>query len=145
MYERLNVLELLQPTAEPLLSVLPNGVFTSQSRELLVADRFRSLLSPLIDAGHLVVVQSAGIDSPEGEAAVGASDLSIVVVTQGRTRPQAVEAVVKLRNRTGAALVALVVGAQSFRHRPIRSAGDQDSDSRALRTAAHEPRVRAPR
>ncbi len=145
MYERLNVLELLQPTVEPLLSVLPDGGFTAQSRELLVADRFRSVLSPLIDAGHLVVVQSAGIDSPEGEAAVGASDLGIVVVTQGRTRPKAVETVVKLRSRTGAALVALVVGAHSFRHRPARTAGDHDSDPLALRTTAHEERARAPR
>ena len=44
MYERLNVLELLQPTVEPLLSVLPDGGFTAQSRELLVADRFRTAL-----------------------------------------------------------------------------------------------------
>ncbi len=142
MYERLNVLELLQPTVEPLLSVLPDGGFTAQSRELLVADRLRSVVSPLIEAGHLVVVQSAGIDSPEGEAAVGACDMSIVVVTQGRTRPRAVEAAVKLRGRTGAALVALVVGAHSFRHRPVRVAEDHDEDSAAMQQVKSKKRAR---
>ena len=66
LYERLNVLDLLQPSVEPLLSLLSDGGFTAQSRELLVADRVRAVLSPLIDAGHLVVIQSPGIGHRRG-------------------------------------------------------------------------------
>ena len=32
LYERLDVLELLQPSVEPLLCLLPSGGFTAQSR-----------------------------------------------------------------------------------------------------------------
>lgn len=120
MYERMNALELLQPTVEPLLSVLPGGGHAAQGRELLVADRFRAVLNPLVDAGHLVVVQAAGIDSPEGEAATGASDLSIVVVTRGSTPNQSVDRVAKLLRRTGAAIAAVVVDRHSFGQRPVR-------------------------
>ena len=45
LYERLNVLDLLQPSVEPLLCLLPDGGFTAQSRELLVADRLRAVLA----------------------------------------------------------------------------------------------------
>ena len=82
------MLDLLQPSVEPLLCLLRDGGFTAQSRELLVADRLRAVLSPLIEAGHLVVIQSPGIDTAEGEAFLGAADLGLVVVTMGRTRPR---------------------------------------------------------
>ena len=100
LYERLNVLDLLQPSVEPLLCLLPDGGFTEQSRELLVADRLRAVLSPLIEAGHLVIIQSPGIDSAEGEAVFGAADLGLVVVTVGRTRPREVEQVLTRDGRS---------------------------------------------
>ena len=87
----------------------PAGGFTAESRELLVADRLRAVLSPLIEAGHLVVLQSPGIDSAEGEAMLGAADLGLVVVTVGRTRPRDVAQAAQVRTR-GAALAALLVG-----------------------------------
>jgi hypothetical protein len=127
---------------EPLLSVLPDGGVTEQTRELLVADRLRSVLAPLTEAGHLVVIQSSGIDSPEGEAAVGAADLSIAVVTEGRTRSKAVERVVKLLSRTGAPLVALVVVPRSFRRHPARLAENRhDADGGSLRTTKSQQRA----
>ena len=59
-------MDLLQPSVEPLLSLLPPGRSTDQSRELLAADRVRGVLSPLIAAGHLVVIQAPGIDTRRG-------------------------------------------------------------------------------
>ncbi len=60
LHERLNVLDMLQPSVEPLLCLLPHGGFTAQSRELLIADRLRHALDPLVEAGNLVVIQSPG-------------------------------------------------------------------------------------
>jgi capsular polysaccharide biosynthesis protein len=110
LHERLNVVELLQPSVEPLLSLLNDGGFDDQSRELLVADRIRSVLAPLVAEGHLVIIQSPGVDSAEGEAFLGAADLNLVVVRAGRTRPRAVEHVARLVRSKGLPLTALVMG-----------------------------------
>jgi succinoglycan biosynthesis transport protein ExoP len=145
LYERLNVLDLLQPSVEPLLCLLPDGGFTAQSRELLVADRLRTVLSPLIEAGHLVVLQSPGIDSAEGEAIVGAADLGLVVVTVGRTRPQEVEQVATQVRTRGAALAALVVGPRDFARRAQRAADDIDPDPTQQETVTRDPLTQGPR
>ena len=108
LHERLSVLKMLQPSVEPLLCLLPWG-FSHQSRELLTADRLRTVLAPLLEAGHLVVLQSPGIDSVEGEAVVGAADLGLVVVTAGRTRIREVAQIATHVSTHGAALAALVV------------------------------------
>lgn len=105
LHERLNVLDLLQPTADPLLSVLPSGGFTAQSREFLIGTRVRTALAPLVKAGNLVVIQASGIDSADGEAMVGAADVSLVVVTTGRTRVSEVQQVAQLDTTAGGALV----------------------------------------
>jgi succinoglycan biosynthesis transport protein ExoP len=118
LYERLDSVELLQPTIEPLLGVLPAGAFTAQSREFFVAERLRAVLAPLIEAGNVVVVDAPGIDSPEGEAVVDVADVSLVVVTAGRTRRAALEAVGERIRTTGAALAAVVVGPRDAARRP---------------------------
>lgn len=105
LHERLNVLDLLQPTVEPLLCVLPSGGFTAQSREFLIGTRVRSVLAPLVEAGNLVVIQAPGIDSADGEAMIGAADLSLVVVTTDVTRRSEVEHVARRVVTQGAALV----------------------------------------
>jgi succinoglycan biosynthesis transport protein ExoP len=133
LHDRLSVLSLLQPGVDPLLSLLPGGGFTAESRELLVSDRLRAVLSPLIAAGHLVILQSPGLDSAEGEALVGAADLGLVVVTVGGTRPRDVEQAAGLAAR-GAALAALVVGPRGSGYLSTRSGGvlqpaDNDVDS----------------
>lgn len=132
LHERLNALDLLQPSVEPLLCLLPAGQFTDQSRELLVADRVRELLAPLVDAGNIVVIQAPGIDTAEGEAAVGAADLGLVVVTLGRTRPQEIEQVTTQAHTRGASLGALVVGhrdaTRRTRHLPESPESDSDRD-----------------
>jgi capsular polysaccharide biosynthesis protein len=130
LYERLNVLDLLKPTVEPLLCLLNDGGFTDQSRELLVADRVRAVLSPLIETGHLVVIQSPGIDSAEAEAFLGAADVGVVVITAGRTRPRAVAQVAKLLRTRGAPLTALVLGRRGVSQRTRTPIEDSDSDSR---------------
>jgi succinoglycan biosynthesis transport protein ExoP len=145
LHERLNVLDLLQPSVEPLLCLLPAGGFTSQSRELLVADRLRAVLAPLVETGHLVIVQSPGIDSAEGEAIVGASDLGLVVVTLGRTRPHEVEQTTQVRTR-GATLAALVVDPRAAAHRSapssaLRPEADDDIDPEPTK---EEPVTRHP-
>lgn len=122
LYERLNVLDLLQPSVEPLLCLLPDGGFTAQSRELLAADRLRAVLAPLVETGHLVVIQSPGIDSADGEAFVGAADLGLVVVTVGRTRQREVEQVAKQVGRKGPTLAALVIRSRGFTGRARRAA-----------------------
>ena len=103
-----------------------------------------------IEAGHLVVIQSPGIDSAEGEAIVGAADLGLVVVTAGRTRPRDVEQVAQVRTR-GVALAALVVGPKGSSRRARRAARStnrlQDIDSDAAQEGAvtHDPLTRTRR
>jgi succinoglycan biosynthesis transport protein ExoP len=141
LHERLNVLDLLQPSVEPLLCLLPSGGFTAQSREHLVADRVRAVITPLVEAGNLVVLQAPGLADVEGEAIVGAADLGLVVVTRGETRPadveQAADWVAATREPP---LAALVVGRRDT-VRPLRLAPavDSDTDSRA------DARTEAPR
>jgi capsular polysaccharide biosynthesis protein len=117
LHERLNVLDMLQPSVEPLLCLLPHGGFNAQSRELLAADRLREVLTPLVEAGHLVIIQSPGIDSAEGEAVVGAADLGLLLVTTGRTRPREIEQAAGRRPMKRASLQALVVP----RHAALRA------------------------
>ena len=139
------MLDLLQPSVEPLLCLLSDGGFTAQSRELLVADRVRSVLSPLIDAGHLVVIQSPGTDTAEGEAFLGAADLGLVVVTMGRTRPRALEPVAKLLRARSTSLGALVVGKRGASQRTRLHIEDVDSDLREPVAASHDQVTRARR
>jgi capsular polysaccharide biosynthesis protein len=109
LYERLNVVELLQPSIEPLLSLLPAGRVVDQSRELLSPERLRSVLAPLVEAGHLVVVESPGSDTVEGEAILGAADLGLVVVDLGRTRPRDLASVATRLWRRGTTFAAVLV------------------------------------
>jgi succinoglycan biosynthesis transport protein ExoP len=143
LYERLNVVELLQPTVEPLLSLLSDGGFTAQSRELLVADRVRAVLSPLIEEGHLVVIQSPGLDSADGEAFLGAADLGLVVVTVGRTRPRAVEQVATLLRTKEAQLAALVVGRTGVSSRSRHTSDDSDLEVSKPAAAVRTQETRA--
>ena len=110
LHERLDPVRLLQPSVDPLLGLLPAGVSLDQSRELFVVDRLRAVLAPLVEAGNLVVVQAPGIGTVEGEALVGASDLGLVVVTLGSTRPADVARVAARARTSTPALAALVVG-----------------------------------
>lgn len=144
LHERLNVLEMLQPSVDPLLSLLPWG-FTSQSRELLTPDRLRSVLAPLVDAGHLVVLQAPGVDSAEGEAVVGAADLGLVVVTAGRTSSRQVEEIARRASSSHNRWVALVVSSRKSTRRAHRAtpgtpleSGDHESETR--QAAARAPR-----
>ena len=141
LHERLSVLKMLQPSVEPLLCLLPWG-FSHQSRELLTADRLRTVLNPLLEAGHLVVLQSPGIDSVEGEAVVGAADLGLVVVTAGRTRLRELEQISTRVSTHGAKLAALVVHARASTRRGRPAAFDlhpgharDDADKRAVTRA----------
>ena len=114
LHERLDVHEMLQPSVEPLLCLLPWGL-NPQTSELLVADRLRSVLRPLVEAGHLIVLQAPGVDSAEGEAVVGAADLGLVVVTTGRTRARDVVQLASHRTSTSTALAAFVVEPRSMK------------------------------
>jgi hypothetical protein len=144
LHERLSVLDLLQPSVEPLLSLLSDGDFTPQSRELLVADRVRAVLAPLVGAGHLVVIQAPGVDTSEGEALLAAADLGLVVVTTGRTRPSALETVVKRLRTRSEPLAALVVGKgdAARRTRLPASVADYDPSHPALALDDRVTRVR---
>lgn len=145
LHERLNVLEMLQPSVEPLLCLLPWGS-SPESSELLRPDRLRKALKPLVDAGHLVVVQSAGIDSAQGEAVVGAADLGLVVVTTGRTRTRDLAQVATHVGPKATALAALVVDRHSAAGRERKArATDTDTDSSSQDSVAHDPASRAPR
>ncbi|MGZ4455157.1 MAG: Wzz/FepE/Etk N-terminal domain-containing protein [Nocardioides sp.] len=106
-YDRLDVLELLLPSVEPLLCLLPSGGFTAQQRELMVAARLRAVLRPLVEAGNLVVVESPTVHRAEGEAVLAAADLGLVVVVAGRTRRADVARAARVR---GGSLGALLVG-----------------------------------
>ena len=141
LHERLSVLKMLQPSVEPLLCLLPWG-FSHQSRELLTADRLRTVLNPLLEAGHLVVLQSPGMDSVEGEAVIGAADLGLVVVTAGRTRLRELEQISTRVSTHGAKLAALVVHARASTRRGRPAAFDlhpgharDDADKRAVTRA----------
>jgi polysaccharide biosynthesis transport protein len=150
LHDRLTVLDMLQPSVDPLLCLLPEGGFDDQSRELLVADRLRTVLNPLVEAGNLVVIQSPGIDSAEGEAIVGAADLGLVVVTMDRTRSRQVEQVTTQTRTRGTALAALVVR-RSATPRARRAAGHStrhqtvDADSKREGSARKDTRARVGR
>jgi hypothetical protein len=125
LYERLNTLDLLQPSVEPLLSLLPPGRVIAQSRVLLGGDRLRTVLDPLVEAGHLVVVQSPGIDSVEGEAIVGAADLGLVVVRVNGSRTRELASIGTRLFKRGTTLAAVVVG---HRNRGQASTGSRLTD-----------------
>lgn len=110
LHERLDAASLLQPSVDPLLGLLPAGVAIEQSRELFVVDRLRAVLTPLVAAGNLVVLQAPGIGTVEGEALVGASDLGLVVMTLGATRHREVDLAADRARTHAPALAALVVG-----------------------------------
>jgi capsular polysaccharide biosynthesis protein len=115
--EHVDVKTLVKPSAEPLLSVLSAGRITPQSRELLVADRLRAVLAPLIDSNHLVVIQSPAPVTAAGSAVAGVSDLGLVVVTTGRTRRNDVEVVARQERVHGPGFAGLVVDRPSVAHR----------------------------
>lgn len=121
LHERLSVLDLLHPSFEPLLSILNAGRTVTQSRDLLSADRLRSVLDPLVEAGHLVVVQSPGIDSVDGEAMIGAADLGLVVVRLGETRPHLLASLADRVWKRGTAVASVVVGHRRRFHRSTAS------------------------
>lgn len=108
-HDRLRPLELLRPSVDPLLCLLPVGNVDDQTRDLLTSDRVRAVLQPLVDAGHLVVIASPGLESADGEELVGAADLGLVVVTRGRTRSRSAARAVELASTVGPELVSVVV------------------------------------
>ena len=116
LHERLSVLDLLQPSIEPLLSLLPPGRVSPQTQDLLTSDRLRVALDPLVGVGHLVVVQSPGTGTVEGEAIIGAADLGLVVVDLGRSRLRDVAALVERWSRRGTNVAGVVLGRRSRRH-----------------------------
>ena len=140
LFRSLNVLELLQPSVEPLLCILPGG-FTPQSRELLIADRVRATLAPLVEDGNLVVVQAPGTDTTEGEALLGAADLGIVVVTTDRTRLAAVTRSVE-QGGSRVPLAALVVGPHDATDSAGLAGGGGETPTRRGEAVTHRPLVR---
>jgi succinoglycan biosynthesis transport protein ExoP len=128
VYDRLDPLELLQPTVEPLLGVLPGGGFSAQSRELFVVDRLRTVLAPLLDAGNVVVVDAPDIESTEGEALVDAAGLTLLVVTANRTRRSALERAGERARSAGATLAAVLVGPHDAGRRPRLADDDRNPD-----------------
>jgi succinoglycan biosynthesis transport protein ExoP len=109
LHDRLKPLELLQPSVDPLLCLLPAGNVDEQTRDLMTSDRLRTVLQPLVDDGHLVVLQAPGTESSDGDEIVGAADLALVVVTRGRTRSRSVARAVDAAAAAGPDLVGLVV------------------------------------
>jgi hypothetical protein len=143
LHERLNVIEMLQPSVDPLLSLLPWGL-SPESGELLSPDRLRTTLRPLVEAGHLVVLQSPGFDSAEGEAVVGAADLGLVVVTTGRTRARDVSQVAAHPTADAPALAAVVLTSRSASTGRLRAtapdAADTDTEDSVVRDRATRSR-----
>ena len=139
VHDRLRPLELLQPSVDPLLSLLPAGNVDDQSRDLLTSDRLRAVLEPLVADGHLVVIQAPGLESAEGDQVVGAADLALVVVTRGSTRSRAVSRAVDVASAHRPDLVALLVeptsSARLRDHATRARQQDQDLMSSATSTA----------
>lgn len=125
LHERTRVAELLQPSSDPLLTLLPWG-FTDQNRERLSFDTLRGALAPLLNAGHIVVLESPDVTSVEGEAILGAADLGLVVVTIGRTRTRAVAELGARRAGLGTDVVATVVDQQTATTRVDLDPDDSD-------------------
>jgi len=127
VHERLSALEVLQPTIEPLLCVLPAGGSPGQMADVLVTDRVRTVLDAIEAAGNLVVVESPGLDTIEGEAVTGAATLGVVIVRLGRTRRSALVGLSAQAARIGVPLVALVLNRHDVVSLPELVAGDQDA------------------
>lgn len=139
LYERLNVLELLESSREPMLCVLPAGGFDAQSREFLTSTRLRSVLAPLVDAGNIVVIQSPGLGTVEGEAIATAADLCLVTVTTRRTRSSAVSALVNGVAANATPFAALVVGRRDAAARTRLTSDDADSGAQPRKWAEQVP------
>lgn len=129
VHERLNPLDLLQPSVDPLLCLLPAGMPTEQSRELFTTDRVRALIHRLTSIGNLVVIQSPGVDTAEGEALVGAADIGLIVVTVGQTRPREISQAVTRAHTGDTPLAALVVGRHDAARRTRRTTPEGSSQA----------------
>ncbi len=139
LYDRLNVMELLESSREPLLCVLPAGRSNAQSREFLTSERLRSVLSPLVEAGNTVVIESPGLGTVEGDAVTGASDLCLVAVTTRRTRTASVAAFVQQIAAKGTPVAALVVGRHDAVRRERLGPVDESSDSKPQQKKSSAP------
>jgi hypothetical protein len=98
------------------------------------------VLAPLVEAGHLVIIQSPSLDRVEGEAVMKAADLGLAVMTTGRTRIAALDQVVRTFGGKKPPLAALVVGRREVRH--TRPADDTDHEPRREVKGAHTSRLR---
>lgn len=138
-YERLNVLELLRPSVEPLLCVLPAGQQTAASRELLTVERLRPLLAELVQAGNVVVIEASSLDRAEGRAVTEAAEIALVVVTAGRTSRTAVGDIVTTAPPapTPVGAVVLTPGATARRTR-LATDGAEDGPRHAGTTTSQQ-------
>ena len=93
----------------------------------------------------MVVIQSPGTDSTEGEAFLGAADLGIVVVTTGRTRTRALGQVASLVAAGKSRIAALVIGSHDTdrSRKPLQSRGNPGARQR--KTASRPQVTRAQR
>ena len=149
LHDRLKPLELLQPSVDPLLCLLPAGNGDEQSRDLLTSDRLRAVLQPLVDDGHLVVIAAPGLDNPAGDEIVGAADLGLVVVTRGRTRSRSVTRAVDLTFSVGPELAAVVVEPNTSQRLHLRAGGEvprreTDPDDEPVGDLTEDPPVQLP-
>jgi capsular polysaccharide biosynthesis protein len=144
LHERLNVLDMLHSTVEPLLCVLPGGAGGPHVPDLLLTERVRPVLATLTDAGNLVVVQSPGLDTPEGESVVGAASAVVVVVTLGRTRRAALDHAVRHAARASVPVVGLVLHRHDAVARPTAITDDLPAHADAV-AARRGPRLSARR
>lgn len=108
LHEQTRMADLLRPSADPLLKLVQWGL-TDENRERLAHRSLRSALAPLVDAGHVVVLEAPDVTSVEGEAILGAADLGLVVVTAGRTRTRTLTEVTTRHQTWGTDLAALVL------------------------------------
>jgi len=129
VHERLNPLDLLQPSVDPLLCLLPAGMPTEQSRDLFTTDRVRALIHRLTSIGNLVVIQSPGVDTAEGEALVGAADIGLIAVTVGQTRPREISQAVTRAHTGDTPLAALVVSRHDAARRTRRTTPEGSSQA----------------
>lgn len=146
LHERTRVGELLHPSLEPALTLLPWG-FDETSRDRLSARSLRSVLAPLVDAGHVVVLAAPEATSVEGEAVLGAADLGLVVVTVGRTPTRSVAAVASRLDTLTTVVAAVVVDARiADAPGDLAAVPEADPDGRAvLGPGDRRPAARSPR
>lgn len=104
--------EVVRPTSDPNLNVLPNGTHEDSTISISVP-HWRSQLRQLAQ-DRLVLIDAGSADSPSALAMADASDVVILVVKCGETRQEQVESIKKRMAASGTKLLGVILNQRRY-------------------------------